>query len=501
MPKLRIGISRFWHESNSFSCLNTQISDFQTYQGGLLKGAQLLHHHERRDEIAGMIEVLSQHRDAEMVPLVSAGALPSGPICEDAAHLLTETLRKQLKQAGSLDGVCIALHGAMSATHFADLDGHLLSVLREHLGTSIPIVVALDCHAVVTRQMIDLATAMVAYRTHPHVDIVETGARAAKLLMDTLARKILPVARYRRIPMIFPPPDDGTAAGPLKRLFDTFIGWDSLENVVAGSLCPGFAWQDVPEQGAMAMVVTNGDELLADRLVDELAEQLWAARHELSPAPMLSPEIALQRAAKIDGAPVVITDSADTVGGGAPGDNTTLLRTAIAHRAIVDGIILAHLPDEDAISKIQDAQVGQQVTVAVGGKRDHRFCEPLQVTCEVLCVTEGPIMDDFNTADQPTLETGKIICLGVDNVRLVLSERVILGPQPSLFRKDGIESLEAKIVLLKTGVGFKKTYASHAKAVLLADCPGAQSYRLQNYEFKKIPRPMFPMDESFSWQP
>jgi len=198
---------------------------------------------------------------------------------------------------------------------------------------------------------------------------------------------------------------------------------------------------------------------------------------------------------------VVITDSADTVGGGAPGDNSTMLRSVLANRGKIDGLVLAHLPDAEAIKALQGAKVGQMVTVDVGAKRDHRFSEPLTITGEVMCLAEGPITDDAEANFQPTIETGPIICIAIDNVRLVLTERVIMGPQPSLFRKVGIEPFEAKVVTLKTGIGFKKTYAHVAKAVIRADCPGAQSYNLNNYEFKQIPRPMYPLDGDFEWSP
>ena len=499
MAQFRIGIGRFWSESNSWSCVNTEVRDFEDYQSGVLPGAELLNHPERRDEIAGMVEALGAHAGTEVVPLISAAALPSGLISEEAVRLLEAVLRKQLQQAGQLDGICIALHGALSATEIADLDGYFLSVLREQLGTKIPIIVALDCHAIVTRQMVDLSTALIAYRTHPHVDVVETGARAARILLGTLEGKIDPVTRYRKIPLIMPPPDAGTQEGPLKDLFETLSEWDQIDGVIACSLCPGFAWQDVPEQGVTTLAITDGDLALADRLAGELAQQTWALRYELAPEPMLDPKAAFEQAAAIEGGPVVITDSADTVGGGAPGDNSTIVRIALEHRAEIDGLVLVHLPDADAVATLKGACVGASVDIAVGGKRDRRFSEPLQVSGEILSVTEGPIADDFAATFQPTIDTGTILCLGIDNVRLVLTERVVMGPQPSLYRRVGLEPFEAKIVILKTGVGFKKSFADIARAVLRADCPGAQSYNLSHYEFQHVPRPMFPLDEDYQW--
>ena len=505
MSEFRVGIGRFWHESNSFSCLTTGVKDFSRSAlvggVGVIVGGDVLDQPQRRDEVTGFIEVLGQDGDVDIVPLVSAGALPSGPLTEETVAYLEEILRRQLRQAGPLDGICLALHGAMSATTIPDLDGYFLEVVREELGPDVPIVCPLDCHAVVTRQMIDLTTALIAYRTHPHVDEVQTGARAATILLDTLRGKVKPTTRCQKIPLLLPPPDAGTHSGAMKELFDSFIAWDRIEGVIAGSLCPSYPWQDVPEQGWAALAVTDDDPMLGDRLARELAERAWQCRSRLMSEPMVSPRAAVDAAAAVAGRPVVITDSADTIGGGADGDTTTLLAALLEMRNEVDGLILAHLPDPQAVSIVKASGPGATVTVEVGGKRDTRFSRPVSVTGRILSITEGPISDDGKFGTEPMIDVGSIVCLGVDNVRLVLSDRVILGPQPSLYRKVGIEPFDAKIVTLKTGIGFKTTYGHVAKAVIRADCPGSVSYNLANFDFKHVPRTIFPIDADARWQP
>ena len=499
MSDWRIGIGRFWHESNGFSSLPTTIDDFLSCEGTAV-GPDILNHPERRDEVTGFVDVLGRDARVELAPLLAVGAMPSGLVAQEAVRTLEETLRTQLRHAGRLDGICFALHGAMSAVTIPDLDGYFLQVVREEVGPDIPIVCSLDCHAVVTRRMVDLATALIAYRTHPHVDIVETGARAARILLDVLQGTAKPVAWYQRVPLLLPPSDDGTNSGPLKELFDTFIAWDNMEGVIACSLCFSFAWQDVPEQGWAALAVTNGDEALAERLARELAGLCWDARKSLLPEPMLPPEAAVREAQAAPGRPVIITDSADALGAGGGGDNTVILETLLRMRGEVDGLILLHIPDPHAVSALKASKVGEMVTVTVGGRRDSRFSKPVPVTGRILCITNGPIDDDGKFGSEPVIEVGSIVCLGVDNLRLVLTERVILGPQPSVFRKVGIEPFDAKIVALKTGVGFKVTYGRVAKAVIRADCPGAASYNLSNYDFTHIPRPMFPVDGDFDWK-
>ncbi|MBM3801775.1 MAG: M81 family metallopeptidase [Acidimicrobiia bacterium] len=497
--KLRIGIGGIWHESNSFCIRDVTAEDF-TRHGRTAFGGDILEHSERRDEVAGFAEVLRQHRHIEIVPLISAETWIAGHLSSDAVGFLEGSLRRGLREAGKLDGICFAPHGAMAGAAIADVDGHLINVFREELGPGVPVILTLDCHAVLTRQMLDLSTAVVAYRTHPHVDVVETGVRAANILLDTLAGKLRPVTAMVKIPLLLPPPDDGTKSGALKELFDKFIAWDRIDNVIAASLCPSYPWQNVPEQGWAAVVVTNHDVALADRLARELAQACWEARFRLLPEPMVTPHEAVRQAALAKGFPILITDSADTVGSGAPGDNTVLLAALLEMCHEVNGLALAHLPDPEAVSRLKSHRVGDTVTLRVGGKRDTRYCSPLTVTGEILCITEGPITNDGKFIAEPMAETGSIVCLSIQNVRLVLTEREIMGPQPSVFRKVGIEPFEAKVVTLKTGIGFKVTYGHVAKAVIRADCPGVVSYNLRNYDFNRVPRPMFPIDDNAHWE-
>jgi microcystin degradation protein MlrC len=491
----RIGVSRISHESNSFSTVPTDVGDFDFF-GGVITGPRVLQGSDRPDEVTGFKEVLGAE-DVEIVPLLVAAAVPAGCWTEGAVKTIDGTLRDQLRRAGRLDGVCVALHGAMASTRIPDLTGFFLQSIREEVG-NIPVVCALDFHAVVTQRMVELATAMVAYRTHPHRDLDRTGARAAKILLDTLNGAVRPVMRCRKIPMLVPPPEDGTHGGALKDLFDAVIALDDTQGVIACSLCPSYAWMDVPEQGWAALAVTDDDPGLADRLAGRLAEQSWQAREDLRPPPMLPPQDAVRKAAASSGALAIITDAADTLGAGAPGDNTVLLQAMLELCHKVDGLMMTHLPDEVAVAALKRSKVGDTVTVEVGGRRDRRFCRPLKITGHVLCLTDGPIHDQSKSGADPTVDAGTVVCLGVDNLRLVLTERLFttgLGPQPSLYRKVGLEPFDAGIVHVKTGVGFQYTYGEAAQAVVRADCPGAVSYNLGNFDFEHVPRPMFPLED------
>ena len=500
MPDYRIAIGRFWHESNSFCSVTTDVEDFRATSsyGGTSDGDQVLDQGITRNEVTGFVDVFGRDGRVEIIPTLSSGTLPSGLVTDEAVAYLEEILRRRLRAAGRLDGVCFALHGAMSGTSIEDLDGHFLQVIRDEVGPAVPIVVALDCHAVLSGRMFDLTTAMTAYRTHPHLDLVETGAKAAHMLLDVLDGKTRPVVRTERLPMLFT--DPGFDKGPLKDLYEMLAEWDKLDGVISCSFCPSFPYQDVPDQAWTAIAVTDNDDALAQRLAGDLARRVGDVRHALVPKPMLSPKDAVRRAIEVEGRPVVIADPADNVGGGAPGDTTAMLEVLLAMRGQVDGLIVANLPDADAIEKIAAAAPGDTVKVDVGGKRDRRFSKPLAIEARVEVRNAGTINNDGKFGPDPQIEVGRIVLLSIDNVRLVLTDRPIMGPQPSLFRKVGIDPFEAKIAMLKTGTGYKQTYAAAAKAVFRADCPGAVSPDISNFDFHRVVRPIFPIDPDATWQ-
>lgn len=497
----RVAILRIMHESNSFSPLKSDLDHFRACDEIRL-GRALLEKSERRDEITGFLNVLgSPESNVDVVPLLGMSGLAGGYVTDTVTDFLEHTLREQLRGAGVLHGVLAALHGAMASESIRDLDGHLLQIIRDEVGPEIPIVCSLDLHGVVSLRVVESCTAIAGYHTHPHIDVVATGERAATLLLRTLRREIRPAMAWRKIPMLFPPPDDGTNSGAMKEVYEATKAYVDGKVIVDCSLFCPYCWLDAPAQGAAAIAITDGDSSLAQRIADEIAARLWSARRQFEPEKMFAAPDAVAMAARIVAGPVVVTDSADTTGSGSPGDNTVLLQALLEARRSVNGTILHHIPDADAVSQLHKSRLGSIAELAVGGKRDTRFCRPLEVRGEVVCVTEGIIEDVGRFTMKPYIDAGKTVCLRIDNIFLVLTERMVIGPQPSLFRKVGIEPFHAHLVALKTGVGFKPTYGHIAKAVIHADCPGAASYNLRNYTYTLIQRPMYPFDADMKWTP
>jgi microcystin degradation protein MlrC len=192
--------------------------------------------------------------------------------------------------------------------------------------------------------------------------------------------------------------------------------------------------------------------------------------------------------------PVVITDAADNVGGGTPGDTPGVLRELLVHRDLfgLDDLAFLHVPDPSAIAAIGDAVVGSTVTVAVGGKLDTSFGDPVEVEGTVLARVDGPIENcapgGAFGGTGPTIETGLLVCIAVGNVRLVLSERKVQGPHPSIFTTVGLDPFGAstKVVVLKSGTGWQTTYEGKCAAMIRADCPGPMNYNVASFPWEQV---------------
>ena len=488
-------------ESNGFLPDEDGLDHFERTEGTLVGDQVLRELNQRNDEMKGFVNaVRASGADVEVVPILSASGIAGGLVAADVVDYFEETMRDQLRRAGRLDGVLMALHGAMASADSRDLDGYFLSVVQQELGGAVPVVCSLDMHAIVTQQMVNAASALVAYRTHPHIDVVETGERAGGLLMKMLRGDASPIMATQKIPLLIPPLDDGTNSGALKELFDRVTELSQVEGVLDCSLCCSYCWLDAEEQGWTVLAVTDNDRELGERMARQLAEEIWPLREQLLPEPMLEPAEAVRAAAAAAGHPIIITDSADTAGGGGPGDTTGLLKAILAERHVVDGLILLHMTDAKAIEGIAASDVGSVVTIKLGNTSGARFGGLLSVTGQVLEVTAGPIEDVGGFGRLGSVDTGKIVCLAVDNFRLVVTQSRTLGPQPSLFRKVRIEPFEAKVVALKTGVGYRATYGHVLKGKFHADCPGVVSYNLSSFDYRRINRPIYPLDMEMEWQ-
>src|SRR3990172_12720750 len=276
---MKIALAGLMHESNTFSPVRTDRRAFEA--GSLKAGDELLAewkdaHHEMGGFIAGAARFAY-----EPVPLVMAWATPSGMVADEVLDEVVGHIVSELRRRGDVDGLLLALHGAMVAQSYPDADGEVLRRLRAAVGDRFPIVVTLDYHANVSEALVERATAVVIYKTYPHVDQRERGVQAARILVETIRGEIRPTTAIAKPPVIINLICQERPREPIRSIMADLAALENRPGVLAANLAAGFAYADVPQMGPALVIVTDGDAELARREADRLAERIWSLRAEL----------------------------------------------------------------------------------------------------------------------------------------------------------------------------------------------------------------------------
>src|SRR5688572_23944298 len=291
----RIAIGGFQHETNTFAPSKADYAAFEAGGGwpGVQYGDALFAAVEGANiPAAGAIEAL-RARGHNLVGTAWAAASPSAHVTAQAFERIAGKLIENLVAAAPLDGVYLDLHGAMVTEAFDDGEGELLRRVRQAVGGSVPVVASLDLHANVTRAMTTYAEALVAYRTYPHVDMAETGARAAQLLHSMLERRTRLAGAFEQLAYLTGIPSQCSFIDPCKSLYVHLAALEQRTHSVL-SFTPGFPMADFAECG-MAVFGYGFDEARVRPAVRELTDAVAASEKdfalELHPAPL-----AVQRA-------------------------------------------------------------------------------------------------------------------------------------------------------------------------------------------------------------
>ena len=362
---MRIGILALLHESNTFSFQPTTLESF--HQNLLLTGESIRTaladaHHEVGGFFAG-IDASVNGEEAEAVPLFAARALPSGTIRAEAFDLLVSQLLDCVRESGPLDGILVAPHGATVSENYPDADGHWLSELRQLVGPAMPIIGTLDAHANLSPLMVRSCTALIAYRTNPHLDQRERGLEAANMILRTLRGEITPVMSVCFPPMAISIERQCTDEPHLTPLYAAANQQLETGEAASNSILLGFPYSDVPEMGSAVIAVTDNDSAKARRLADQLAERMWSMRADLR-GEFTSVTQALDECESAEGR-VCLLDMGDNVGGGSSADGTELLCEIHRREA---GPAFGCLFDPEAVAACDAASEGARLDLKVGGK-------------------------------------------------------------------------------------------------------------------------------------
>jgi len=481
---MRIGIAGFQHESHSFALFPADLAAFERPGGfpPLSRGPGLRAALAgTRVPAAGAIEA-AEALGHEVVPLVWGLAMPSAPVTREAFETIVGWIVEDAAAAMPLDGLCLDLHGAMMAEHVADGEGELLRRLRERLGPDVPISVSLDLHANVTPAMVDLADSLTAYRTYPHIDMKETGARALELLLARIAHGRPWARALAPVDFLIPLPAQCTMLPPMQPIYAVLPELQAAFGAADLSLSLGFPYCDFEGCGP-AVTAYAATQSAADDAARRLHRLVVDQRHNFS-VRLWQPEeaVAYARAkARLGGPPVILADTQDNPGGGGHGDSTGLLAALIAGGA--RGAVVGVLNDAASAAAAHAAGEGATIELALGGLSDG---VPFRGRFTVLRLGDGRFTCTGPMTRGNTADLGPTALLETAGVHVVVASRKMQAYDQAMFRHVGVEPASVPILALKSSVHFRADFQPIAQEILVVTAPGPVVADPATLPFKKL---------------
>jgi len=486
---MRIAIAQFMQETNSFVPFTTTVKTFEDQY--LHRGDELFTAFGKaRLEIPGAIAALKE-AGAQIVPLIATMAMASGTVERASFEILLGEILQRLRDAGPVDGVYLALHGAMILEDEPDAEAEIVRRVRAQVGPGVPIAVSLDLHGHITAAMLQPDVAYIGYREFPHIDMYETGYRTAKLLVDWVNGKVRPVMALSKRHMVVSPDSARTTAPPLADIVAEGRAMEARGEVLHVSLFPVQPWIDTPDLGFAALVCAESKGA-AQKAADRLAKMAWDRRAEFEP--VLTPLPDIIRIALSSEGLTVASDSGDTPSGGAAADSTAVLEALLKAGADkAERISICTICDAEAAAEAARAGVGQTVTLRVGHKRSG-LGEPLTVTGRVRTISDGTYVLTGPGANGMVGEMGLTVVLQIGSIRLNLRSIPHFEWDPAIHTSVGLDPARAALGFVRSPAHFRASYTPMAARIFIADTPGPTSANMRRIPYTKVTRPLYPID-------
>lgn len=468
----RIAVGGFMHETNTFQPVLTTYADFAEAadRQPLTRGSAILSCFDGvNTSIAGAISVL-RAEGATLVPLPWASTTPAGYVTRDAYERIASMMLEDLRAALPLDAIYLSLHGAMVAEHIEDAEGDLLARIRSLVGADLRIVASLDLHSNTTPRMFTLADGLVGYCTYPHIDMAETGEKAARLLSEILVRQSLPAKAYHQLPYLIPLTWQCSTLEPSKSIYAEaarLIG----KGVASTSFTPGFPAADIRDCGG-AVFVYGWDRAAVEKASERLYQMGLDAEVQYA-GKLWSPDEAVREAMRLtqlDPRPVLLADTQDNPGVGGSSDTVGLLDAMLRNHA--ERAVLGVLHDAEAAQAAHQVGVDGHITVGLGAKTRAWGEQPIVRTWRVERLGDGNMTGRGPVMGGWRLALGPMAQLRSEGVSVVVSSKRIQAMDQELFRHVGVEPKDWRLVALKSSVHFRGDFEPLSQEVLVVESPG-----------------------------
>ena len=411
-------------------------------------------------------------------------ASPAGTTNQRDYGAMRDEILDQVRAALPLDGVLLGLHGAMVAHGYDDVEGDIIERVRALVGRDCVIGVEFDPHCHLTRKRVSLSDIVILYKEFPHTDVVDRAEEVLDLVLRTIRKEITPVISLYDCRQIGSYP----TTLPLMRGFvDRVSAMEGRDGVLSISIGHCFPYADVPEMTGRVLVITDGDKAGADALAIRLGEEFVSMRGRTAPD-YLTPDEAITAAEALNGNPIVMADPADNAGGGAPSDNTTILRRMIDCQ--VRDAALGPIWDPVAVRLCFDAGLGASFPLRFGGKIGPASGQPVDAV-----VTVTGLKRDCTQSFGPTrVSLGDCAAVRVGGIEVVLITIRTQALGLELFRNVGVEPTEKKMVVVKSTNHFHAAFGPIAEKVLYIDADGPIPRDYTKIPYTKVQRPIWPLD-------
>ena len=484
---MRIAVGSIMHESNSFNAEPTTLADFR------VRDATLRDWSSGNSEVAGFIEE-GTRKGFDLIPTIYVAATPKGAVASEAFEELTGRLIRSMREAGKLDGILLALHGAMYSEEFPHADEEIVRRLRAAMGAEIPLVVTLDFHANISPEIVDLTDVLLTYQQNPHIDTKQRGALAASILYRMLAGQVRPRQVMVKPPLLWNIVYQNTSEEPLRSITAASIELERRPEILAASVAGGYQYNDVPYIGPSVIVVTDGDEALAGREAQRLSDMMWEKRGEIV-LNLPDAASAVASALQAEAFPVALFDVGDNVGGGSSADETALL-AELLHQDAKGWVVI--LSDPAAVACAKSSGVGGVFDQAVGGHSASSATKPVAVRGTVRSLHLGTFMEpavrhgghrDWDMGHCAVIEEGRS---NKDDQNLLLLTSLPTSPF-SLHQLIGcgIYPDRQKILTVKGTVAPRAAYELVASKIVLVDTPGATAVNPARFVFHRVRQGVF----------
>ncbi len=487
--KKRVLVAGFHHESNSFNPIITDEKDFS-----VLRGNQLFTQVQPHSSMAGIIDTLLKAQ-CTVVPVLLARAVPNGIISQSFYNGIKQeilSLAEAAELQDPIDGITLALHGSMAVEGVDDPEGDLLEALRR-IFPAIPLCVALDMHTTYTQKMHKHSDACIGYKCAPHTDCYETGVHATEITLGMMRNEIAPTSSWVKIPFLVAGEKSETSTEPMKTLIHEIRHIEQEPEVLGVSYFMGFPWADGPHSGVSVLVITDNNKDLANFGAERWARVFWEFRndfmfHTETYEPQEAVDVVLAAVKRGESTPIYLSDSGDNPTAGSSGDCTELLEILLSQpnldQRVSHPILYGGIYDPLAVTECLN-HVGEEIELTFGASFDKVTSKPLTKKGRV---TSGVHNYGPYGAEMVLFSTG--------HVDIVIVSEHIGFTEPELFEALGVNPRNVEVVVCKLGY-LTAPHRELAKRSIMALTKGSSNEVLESLPYKRIPRPMFPLDRDF----